>query len=144
MRITIPTAMALVAATLVGTPAFAAGPESVLGHWRTPAKNGHVEITRCGESVCGRLIESDNIRANPELRDANNKNEAKRDRRLKNLQILGGFKGEAKQWTGGTIYNPEDGGTYKATITPAGANTLKLKGCIVWPLCKTQTWTRIR
>ncbi|MET1755950.1 DUF2147 domain-containing protein [Novosphingobium sp. RD2P27] len=144
MRITIPTTLALVAAAFVGTPAVAAGPDSVLGHWRTPSKNGHVEITRCGESVCGRLVDSDNIRADPELRDLNNKDASKRSRPLKNMQILSGFKGDAKQWSGGSIYNPEDGGTYKATITPAGANTLKLKGCIVWPLCKTQTWTRIR
>jgi hypothetical protein len=47
-------------------------------------------------------------------------------------------------WEGGSIYNPEDGGTYKATITIADADTLKLKGCIVWPLCKTQTWKRLR
>lgn len=132
------------AATLAATPALAAGPDSVVGKWRTPSRHGVVEIARCGTSLCGRLVDSDNIRTNPELKDANNKDAGKRGRKLKNLQILGGFTGEAKQWTGGTIYNPEDGGTYKATITPAGTDTLKLKGCIVWPLCKTQTWTRLR
>lgn len=132
------------AATFATAPAVAAGNETALGKWRTPSKNGVVEISRCGTSICGRLVESDNIRSNPGLADLNNKDTSKRGRKLKGLQILGGFKAKGNQWDGGTIYNPEDGGTYKATITPAGADTLKLKGCIVWPLCKTQTWTRIR
>lgn len=137
-------ALALVAVACGAAPASAANPDLVIGKWRTPSKHGVVDVTRCGASVCGRLIESDNIRTNPELRDLNNKDKAKRTRKLKGLQIVGGFTREADKWSGGTVYNPEDGGTYKATITPAGANTLKLKGCIAWPLCKTQTWTRIR
>lgn len=134
----------LVAAGLIASPAFAADADSVLGTWRTPAKNGSVEIARCGASICGRLLSSEHLRTNPELKDINNKDAAKRDRKLKNLQILGGFKSESGMWTGGSIYNPEDGGTYKATITPTSADSLKLKGCIVWPLCKTQNWTRIK
>lgn len=137
--------LAAFASVVAVSPALAVeGPQSVLGKWRTPSKNGVVEIARCGASICGRLIDSDNLRTNQDLRDANNKNTNQRTRKLKGLQLLGGFKGQAKAWDGGTIYNPEDGGTYKATITPAGNDTLKLKGCIVWPLCKTQTWTRIR
>lgn len=137
-------ALAMVAAMVVSGSASAAGPDSVVGKWRTPSKHGVVEIARCGASLCGRLVESDNIRTNPDLRDVNNKDAGKRGRKLKDLQILGGFTRGAGQWSSGTIYNPEDGGTYKATITPAGNDTLKLKGCIVWPLCKTQTWTRMR
>ena len=136
--------LALVSAVGVASPAFAADAGSLVGSWQTPAKHGVVQIERCGASICGKLANSANIQKNPDLKDVNNKDAAKRDRRLKGLQILGGFKHEKGQWTGGTIYNPEDGGTYKATITPAGADTLKLKGCIVWPLCKTQTWTRIK
>jgi uncharacterized protein (DUF2147 family) len=45
---------------------------------------------------------------------------------------------------GGTIYNADDGGTYQATVTPEGRDVLKVKGCIVWPLCKSQTWKRLR
>nr|WP_260924914.1 DUF2147 domain-containing protein [Novosphingobium sp. 9] len=129
----------------LSVPASAASPDSVLGTWRTPTKHGQVEIVKCGASICGRLMESDGLKANPDLRDVNNKDQTKRGRAIKGLQILGGgFTSKGNVWSGGTIYNPEDGGTYKATITPDGADTLKLKGCIVWPLCKTQTWTRIR
>ena len=142
MRLSKLSAVALVSTSL-SLPAGAVEADPVLGTWRTPSKHGVVRIERCGASICGRLVESDNIRTNPDLRDVNNKDESRRARRLKGLQILSGFRLEGNKWTGGTIYNPEDGGTYKATITPEGAQTLKLKGCIVWPLCKTQTWKRI-
>lgn len=133
------------ALTAVGVgPALAADANTVLGSWHTSTRNGVVEIGRCGASICGRLMNSDHIRTNPELKDTANKDADKRGRRLKGMQILGGFTYDKSQWAGGTIYNPEDGGTYKATITMQDADTIKLKGCIVWPLCKTQTWTRIR
>ena len=64
--------------------------------------------------------------------------------RLAGIQMLSGFTRGSGEWTGGTIYNADDGGTYKATVTPTDAEHIKVKGCIVWPLCKTQTWTRIR
>lgn len=60
------------------------------------------------------------------------------------MQILGGFARGDGVWTGGTIYKADDGGTYKATVTPLDADHLQVKGCIVWPLCKSQTWTRLR
>ncbi|TCM36825.1 uncharacterized protein (DUF2147 family) [Novosphingobium sp. ST904] len=142
-----PVGLALVAGAVLLAPginpAFAAGNDSVVGKWRTPSKHGVVELGRCGESVCGRIVDSDGLKANPDLRDINNKDTTKRTRKVKGLQIVGGFKAKGNEWVEGQIYNPEDGGTYKATITPVGADTLKLKGCIVWPLCKTQTWTRI-
>ncbi|MEV9291095.1 hypothetical protein AB0178_27290 [Klebsiella pneumoniae] len=29
-------------------------------------------------------------------------------------------------------------------MTPVGTDQLKLRGCVFFPLCKTQTWTRVR
>ncbi len=118
-------------------------PDAAVGHWQTGVRHGIVEITRCGQSICGRVIDSDGLKANPDLLDVNNKDSAQRGRRIKGLQIMQGFSWKAGSWTGGTIYNAEDGGIYKATVTPHGANQLSMKGCIVWPLCKTQTWTRL-
>lgn len=143
MRVAKLAGLALGSVVFIAYPAFAANPDDVLGKWQTPSRHGVVEIARCGQSICGRLVESDGIRTNPDLRDVKNKDTAKRTRRVKDLQMLGGFTREADKWSGGWIYNPEDGGTYKATITPDGNQSLKLKGCIVWPLCKTQTWTRL-
>lgn len=123
--------------------AAAVQPNAVIGRWRTESRGGVVEIARCGASLCGKLADSDGIRANPALTDSNNKDASLRGRRLKDMPMLQGFRWTGKAWDGGTIYNAEDGGTYKATITSVDATHLKLKGCIVWPLCKTQTWTKL-
>ncbi|CAN5218517.1 DUF2147 domain-containing protein [soil metagenome] len=129
---------------LLAAAAGVIAPESVLGRWQTPVRHGVVEIAKCGSSICGSLIESDGLRADPHLKDVNNKDASQRARALKGLTILKGFTWKPGAWNGGTIYNAEDGGTYNATLTPTTADVIKLKGCIVWPLCKTQTWTRIR
>ena len=128
------------AALAAASPAAADG---VLGLWKTETRNGIVEISRCGASVCGRLVTSDGLKADPNLKDVNNSNAALRGRPLKGLLILSGFKPEGAVWNGGKIYNAEDGKTYSARLTPAG-NRLQVRGCIFVPLCKTQSWTRIR
>lgn len=129
-------ALALTAAT---------NPDAVVGRWKTETRNGIVEITRCGTSLCGKVLSSDGLSANPALKDVNNKDAKLRDRPVKGLQILGGFHlKDSGVWDGGTIYNAEDGKIYDARITLIDANRLKLRGCIFVPLCKNQTWTRVR
>ncbi|UZK64853.1 DUF2147 domain-containing protein [Sphingomonas sp. M1-B02] len=117
---------------------------AAVGRWKTETRNAVVEIQRCGASICGRILTSDALRTNPNLQDARNRDAALRSRKLRGLQILGGFKQQGNGWTGGKIYNAEDGKTYGADISLADANTLKLRGCVFKPLCKTQTWTRMR
>jgi uncharacterized protein (DUF2147 family) len=130
-------------AALGAAGAAMAQPESVQGRWLTETRHGVVDIAPCGESICGALVESDGIRANPDLRDAHNRNQALRGRQLRGLQILQGFTWRSGAWAGGTIYNAEDGGTYHATITLVDHDHLTLRGCIAWPLCRTQHWTRV-
>jgi uncharacterized protein (DUF2147 family) len=134
-------AAAVLGASAAAAPAFAA---DVTGLWATPGSGGQVEISRCGNSLCGKLVTSDHIKTNPGLKDIKNKDESQRGRTLKNLQMLYDFSGGPTKWTGGKVYNPEDGGTYSGTIELLSNTELKLKGCIVAPLCKTQKWTRIR
>lgn len=129
------------AAGLAAAPALAA---DATGLWQTPTRSGQVEISKCGASLCGRLVSSEGLKADPALKDVNNANAKLRGRPLKNLTILAGFSGGPTEWTGGSIYNAEDGKTYSASITLDGDSTLKLRGCVVAPLCKTQVWTRLR
>ena len=133
-------ALAASLATLA-SPALAADPT---GLWQTPTNGGQVRIARCGQALCGTLVTSDHIRREPAARDENNKDAAQRSRTLRGLPMLTGFTGGPTEWRGGSVYNPADGGTYRGTITMTGDNSLRLRGCIVAPLCKTQTWTRVQ
>ena len=133
--------------TLLGLSIAAAPPQNAdaaIGPWRTQTRGGIVEIQRCGASICGRILTSEKLRSDPNLKDVNNSNAALRGRPLRNLQILAGFTQSGNGWTGGKIYNAEDGKTYGADVTPAGPDTLKVRGCVFKPFCKTQTWTRLR
>jgi uncharacterized protein (DUF2147 family) len=120
------------------------GADDVVGRWKTETHNAIVEINRCGPSICGRILTSDALRANPDFKDAKNSDAALRNRPLRGLQILGGFQPDGAGWSGGKIYNAEDGRTYNADVTLTGPNQLKLRGCVFKPLCKTQSWTRVR
>lgn len=137
----LPSAAALLSVLLAAGPALAADP---VGLWQTPTRGGQVEIAKCGASLCGRLVSSEGLKADPALKDVNNSDASLRSRALKGLTILSGFSGGPKEWTGGSIYNAEDGKTYSGSLTLDGDNTLKVRGCIVVPLCKTQSWTRLR
>ena len=133
--------LAAALAVFVSAPAFA---QDVTGLWQTQTNGGQVEISRCGNSLCGKLVNSDHIKSDPTVKDVKNKDASLRTRPLKNMQMLYDFTGGPAKWTGGKVYNAADGGTYSGTIILTSANSLKLKGCIVAPLCKTETWTRIK
>lgn len=127
--------------SLAAAPALAA---DVTGTWMTPTDEGMVEIKPCGTSVCGTLVSSDDIKKNPALTDSKNSDASLRSRPLKGLLMLSGFSGSGGSWSGGKIYNPDDGKTYTATLTMKGDNTLEVRGCVFVPLCETQTWTRAK
>jgi uncharacterized protein (DUF2147 family) len=123
--------------------AAAVSSPDVAGLWRTPTDNGVVEVRHCGADICGRLLTSDKIKADPGLTDAHDRNETLRTRPLKGLELFKGFTGSGGSWTGGQIYNPDDGGTYHASVELQDPSHLKVTGCIMAPFCKTQIWVRL-
>ena len=135
------TMIAVAALCALATPVFAA---DATGLWQTPTNGGQVEISHCGNRLCGKLVTSDHIKADPTVKDEHNRDQTQRGRTLKNLQMLYDFTGGPTKWTGGKVYNPDDGGTYSGTIELISDNQLKLKGCIVAPFCKTQVWNRVK
>lgn len=145
MKRFLPRAALLVA--LLAAPAAlpAANAQSVIGRWNTQKQGGIVEIHRCGEALCGRVVDGAPLRANPDQRDVNNPNKALRGRKLLGARVLHGFTGGPREWKGGPVYDPETGdGAKSGVLTLADANTLKVKGCIASFLCRTQTWKRVR
>ena len=140
MKLSLLAAAATLAASLAA-PALVADPT---GLWQTPTNGGQVRISRCGQALCGVLVTSNHIRSMPTMTDEKNRDASLRTRTLRNLPLLNGFTGGPTEWRGGTVYNPDDGRTYSGSITMQNDNTLRLQGCVVRPLCRNQTWTRVR
>ncbi len=122
--------------------ANAAGPE---GLWSTPVHHGVVEVYDCGEAtICARIVTSDNLKRDPTETDVKNKDPALRNRPLKGLTVMWDFKGGPTEWKDGHAYDPTDGGSYHGSLKLADPDTIRLTGCIIFPLCQSQSWTRIR
>jgi uncharacterized protein (DUF2147 family) len=77
--------------------------------------------------------------------DKENPDPTKKGRPILGTAVLMGLAPakEPGHWQG-EIYNSNDGKMYSATISLADENTLDLQGCLVWPLCQTQQWTRVK
>jgi uncharacterized protein (DUF2147 family) len=138
---------------LVSAGARAAdGEELLLGKWLTDNDDSVVEISRCGDRFCGRIIslrEPTYAAKDPEAgkpqHDRENPDKSLRARPLVGLELLKGFtySGDG-EWEGGTIYDPANGKTYKCEIAAAeGGKKLKVRGFIGISLIgRTTLWRR--
>lgn len=104
-----------------------------------------IEVIDCGGGLCGTIVglkePISKIDGKPKV-DRENPDVSKRQRPLIGLAVLIGMKpaGEGK-WQG-SIYNPDDGNTYSASIKLDG-DKMKVKGCVAGILCKTNNFVRI-
>ena len=134
---------ALFAASAVLTAAGAASAADVTGLWATDSDNERVQIYKCGEGICGKLVDADQIRANPEQTDHYNKNASQRGRKVKGLVLFTGYEGGPSEWKGGQIYDPKTGYTGRSgKIRMTDPNALEVKGCLGF-ICRTQHWKRV-
>lgn len=130
----------LCAVLLAAPPAAAGG--GIFGLWATGKNNGRVLIERCGAALCGRVVDGNQLRANPDQTDVNNPDPAKRARRVKGLMILEGYSGGPAQWQGGSVYDPQTGDeTHDSVLTLVAPDTLRVEGCRLL-FCRSETWTR--
>ena len=134
---------------LSAAPARAEAP-SPFGVWFTEDRDGAFEIYPCDTSgLCGRLVWMEDESPRPGTtgpqRDIHNSDPALRERTICGLEMMHGFLlDQDGAWSGGRIYNPNDGEDYRASVTVRGPNTLALRGFILVPLLgQTQIWTRV-
>jgi uncharacterized protein (DUF2147 family) len=97
-------------------------PEAPIGDWQTEGR-GTVRIAKCGNALCGYVLNS-----------ANEKGEA----------ILINMKPKTeRQWTGG-VYSQNSGETYYGTMSIKGTNTLRIEACALGRFyCSGNNWSRI-
>ena len=127
--------------------------DSVLGLWNNEEHDAIIEIYRCGEKYCGRVIwikeltysiNVQNRKAGEPRMDDNNPDPKLRNRPIIGLTIMKDFKyGGESSWAGGTVYDPKNGKTYRGSMTLISRNQMKLRGFVIFPLFgRTTTWTR--
>lgn len=127
----------LVSGTLLADPA------TVEGRWLTQEQDGWIRLAVTGDTLEGRIAGSPNDDEEREF-DDRNPDPNLRNRRLQGLTIMTGFQYDGDgRWTGGKVYDPNTGKTYKCTVTQLDDNTLKIRGYIGVSLFgRSETWTR--
>lgn len=144
MRRTLALAALMLAAG--AAPALGAA-DPVFGVWLTASKDGKVRIApcaadpaqTCGIVVWGRGPNGEDART---LTDLRNPEAAKRTQPIVGLQIISEFRRDGEGgWTGGRIYEPQTGRTFKAKMKSGGPNSLMVAGCVL-VFCRSETWTR--
>ncbi len=119
----------------------------IAGRWATEGFGSIVEFRPCAgaaNTMCGRILwlwKRDDPGGRRRT-DARNPDAALRSRPLVGVEIVRGLRETAPGvWSGGSVYNPDDGRTYTGTVRLRGG-ALELKGCALNVLCQTQTWRR--
>jgi len=132
--------MLATAAMLVALPASAATP--IAGRYLTEDGAGIIEVGRCGNSVCGRLVRIVKAKPGAPTTDVNNSDPALRSRPILGMPILSGFADAGGDWRG-RIYDPRNGKSYKSIVSKNADGSLKVQGCIAI-FCQTQVWKPAR
>lgn len=121
----------------------ASDPDAVSGTWINAAGDGYIEITKNGDVYDGAIVggpdQDDAVRL-----DDKNPDPTLRDRPLLGLKILRDFKATGtNKWTGGSIYDPNNGKTYKCRLELNDDGTLSVRGFIGISLFgRTEIWKR--
>jgi len=121
-----------------------ASEQRLLGMWLTQDKGAVIEffLTAAGK-VAGRIVAGN---SGTERLDDRNPNPVLRSRRISDAVILQGFRyaGDGR-WTDGTVYNPDNGRTYRCDLELKNADTLSVHGYMgLFLFGRSELWTRKR
>ena len=131
----------------------AASHDDILGVWNNEEKDAKIEIYKCGDKYCGRVIwlkepnypegSKEGTPGTPRV-DHNNPDPSLRKAPIIGLNIVLDFTSvDGHTWFGGTVYDPKNGKTYRGKMTLVSQNQLKLRGYVGIPLFgRSTTWTR--
>lgn len=121
-------------------------PDAIIGTWLNSSGRGQIQIYKQGNKYYGKLIwlkDPNDEKGKPKL-DANNPNDEMKTKPLLGLIILRDFKHDDGEWTGGRIYDPQNGKDYKCFIKLKDHKTLSVRGYIgISLLGRTEVWTRV-
>lgn len=138
----------LVAVIVTAAPAG----DDVLGLWYTEDDEAKVEITRQRGKYYGKIVwlreplyPGEDEEAGRPKRDRNNPDEARRQDPILGLTVLKDFVFDGSStWVKGTIYDPNNGKTYRCNMWLEDQGTLRVRGYIGISLFgRTTEWRRV-
>jgi uncharacterized protein (DUF2147 family) len=129
---------------VLSATALAEPPE---GNWISQDGGTKVRVSACGaHKLCGTVVWLDQL-IDPDTgkpkTDKHNPDPEKRARPLIGLQVARGLTPSGPNTWSRSIYNADDGRTYKAHLTVKDDGVAKIKGCILAVLCKAHSWKRV-
>lgn len=150
---------AVVFVLLVALPVVAGDGDAILGTWATdPEGEGgqaHIEIFLHGDTYSGKIVwlyeplytadDEDGEEGEPKI-DTNNPDPALQSRPIMGLEMMQGFVFDGKEtWKKGTIYDPDNGKTYKCKLRLGDDGVLNVRGFIGFSMIgRTSKWTRVK
>ena len=148
-------ALMFTAVVQLATASAAAPPAAVEGVWLTDTRT-EMTIAACPQGYCGyisKIVVPERIRKQvgtaideidpSQFTDVNNKDPRLKTRPIQGLQILTLKPTGNANYYEGEIYNPEDGNIYAGSVEVMAANSIRLKGCVLYVLCQEQLWARV-
>lgn len=124
---------------LLATGALAQTAEDVFGTWRHPENGSYVQMYKCGDGLCAKIVSV----KDGQKTDDKNPDAAKRNRPIVGLVIMSGAKKSGAASWQGQLYDRSSGKTYSGTVTVKSKSQLDLTGCVAAVLCKTVAWSRV-
>jgi uncharacterized protein (DUF2147 family) len=132
-----------------------AGADGILGEWYNQEKDATVLVYKCdGGKYCGKInwmkepdYPAGDVRAGSPRLDDKNPDPALRARPVLGLDIFTtafSYAG-ADTWSGGRLYDPRSGKSYRGRMRLISPDKLKLRGYVLFSLFgRSSTWTRAR
>jgi len=129
---------------LVWPVASSADVSAVNGTWINGDGDGLIAVRVEGARISATILGSSGDPVDRPKTDVNNPDPMLRSRPLIGLELFEGFRYDGDgEWSGGTIYDPNNGKTYRCKLKLVGPDTLKVRGFIGISLIgRSETWTR--
>jgi uncharacterized protein (DUF2147 family) len=132
-----PTGFAAILAIGLAAASSAAEPAgSPIGDWSTSNGHGVIEISQCGDVLCGRIVGIQRKPSEPMPTDVDGRPQC-------GLTIISNERSQPDGTWLGQVSDPRDGGVYQAKLWLDARGDLRLRGFIGIPaLGATQIWHR--
>jgi uncharacterized protein (DUF2147 family) len=134
----------LLAAFSEASPTNASTMGDPTGVWLTQAGDAKVAVSRCGETICGRIVwlkaPIDPTTGKPQV-DDKNPNPSLAKRPIIGLPLFVDMKPQGQGKWSGRIYNADDGKLYASNVSLREPAKLSVEGC-VGVLCGGEIWTK--